>query len=147
VRDPVVSPEPQLVQGPTEVQSLGAVRDPLGVPVAPVRPSLTRPGWAWVPAAAGLLAASGGTYMWMEAGRQERLLRDETQPAPANGSTVRQAGAQAYSWGRGLVVLGGTAMVASGLMYLLLPGESPSIHPTATLTPGGGAVGVAGTLP
>jgi hypothetical protein len=137
----VVETKPDVKPTPTDP----VVTPPPDVPVKPTPHPLRR--WAWAPAAGGLVFAGVGTYFLLDAGSKHRQLQEEGSPsALLDGEAIASDGRGAQTLG--FVGLGlGVAGLATGAVFYLLPGESAPVRPTASVGPGGGMVGVTGTLP
>ncbi|NVJ03402.1 hypothetical protein HV824_35650, partial [Myxococcus sp. AM009] len=137
---PVVSPPPRP----------GAVVE--AKPLAPeLEPEPLRPlrRWAWLPAAGGVALAGVGTVFYLQAGdRYSRLDQDGTPDAPLDDADgLASSGRRAQTLSRVAFGLGAAGLVAGAVMFLL-PGELPAkVQPSAAVVPGGGMVGLSGTLP
>lgn len=155
--DPVAVRDPGGTQGSAGTQGSTGVRNPLPPkdPTGPRNPLVSPtpsvraerpgpPGWAWAPGAVGVLAAGAGGLMLFQA---DGLYRQLTSGSDiTDGPQLRDRGNMYKTLGYAGIGVGAAGVAASALLYLL-PGTSAPVHPTATLTPHGGSVGVAGTLP
>ncbi|QDF02330.1 hypothetical protein [Myxococcus xanthus] len=121
-------------------------------PLAPeLEPEPIRPlrRWAWLPAAGGVALAGVGTVFYLQAGdKYSRLDKDGTPDAPLdNADGLASSGRRAQTLSRVAFGLGAAGLVAGAVMFLL-PGELPAkVQPSAAVVPGGGMVGLSGTLP
>lgn len=125
-------------------------------PLQPVRPgsevTATRsgaPGWAWMPGAGGAVLLGVGTYFLVQAGNDYRALKNLDIKDADEGAQRLKSGKNAQLLSRGAYALGAAGVVTTGLIYLLSSKDegAPKVRPTASVGPGGGMVGVAGTLP
>lgn len=109
--------------------------------------------FAWLPAAAGALAAGGGGFCMYQASVRYQQLENPSAPMTlAEGDAVRRSGIAFQGAGLAALGVGGAALLASGAMFLFGGGGGEATPPAATasaaLLPGGGiGVGVAGVLP
>ncbi|MDY7225813.1 hypothetical protein [Hyalangium rubrum] len=116
-------------------------------PVAP--PEVARQGssarrWAWAPAAGGAVFAGVGTYFYLQArDRHDKLTNAD---GPLDGAKLAKEGKQAQTLSRVGFGLGAAGLITGAVLFLL-PGEEAPVRPTVSVGPGGGMVGVAGTLP
>nr|WP_217918919.1 hypothetical protein [Myxococcus sp. AM010] len=121
-------------------------------PLAPeLEPEPLRPlrRWAWLPAVGGAALAGVGTVFYLQAGdRYSRLDKDGTPDAPLDDADgLASSGRRAQTLSRVAFGLGAAGLVAGAVMFLL-PGELPAkVQPSAAVVPGGGMVGLSGTLP
>jgi hypothetical protein len=102
---------------------------------------------AWVPAAGGVVLAGAGTFFFLQArDRYNQLDKAGGSGAPLDGNKLASEGHQKQTLSRIFFGLGAAGLVTGGVFYLF-PGDEKAVHPTVTMGPGGGMVGVAGTLP
>ncbi|EAU69878.1 hypothetical protein [Stigmatella aurantiaca] len=142
---PEVKPgEPMTVKPPELVPSVKPDVKP-GPQVQEVKPS--RPWWTWMPAAGGAVTAGAGTYFYLQAKKNHDKLKNSTQDAPLlDADQIAKDGKRQQLLSRIGFGLGVAGVATSTVLYLLPQGKS-SVKPTVTVGPGGGMVGVAGTLP
>jgi hypothetical protein len=143
--EPDVRPgEPLAVKPP---EPLPAVR-PEVTPGAPARGvKASRPWWIWMPAAGGAVSAGAGTYFMLQAQKKHDALKNSTVDNPLfNADQVAKDGKRHQLLSRIGFGLGVAGVATSTVLYLFPPGKS-DVTPTVTVGPGGGMVGVAGTLP
>jgi len=121
-------------------------------PLAPEpEPERIRPlrRWSWLPAAGGAALAGVGTVFYLQA--RDKYARLDTGGTP--GEPLRDADRLAASGRRAQTVsrvafgLGAAGLVTGVVMFLLPGEEAPTVRPSATVVPGGGMVGLSGTLP
>jgi hypothetical protein len=111
-------------------------------PESPKRP------WAWVPAAGGAVFAGVGTVFYLQAkDKHDQLITGGPETEPLDGEKIASEGRRAQTLSRVAFGLGAAGVVTSVVLYLLPAGEKPPVTPTVTVGPGGGMVGLAGTLP
>jgi hypothetical protein len=119
---------------------------PSPTPVAPA-PKMNLRRLAWVPAAGGVVLAGTGTFFFLQArDRYNQLDKPTGSGTPIDGNKIASEGRQKQTLSRIFFGLGAAGLVTGGVFYLF-PGDEKPVHPTVTLAPGGGMVGVAGTLP
>ena len=100
--------------------------------------------WAWAPAAGGVLFAGAGTFFMLQA--RDKYSKLDSGPGPYDGAQLEKDGKKAQTLSR--VAFGvGAAGIVTGAVLFLLPGEQTTVRPSVAVGPGGGMVGVAGTLP
>jgi hypothetical protein len=112
-------------------------------------PEPSKHPWAWVPAAGGAVFAGVGTVFYLQAKDKYDLL-NSTDPLTGpelDGEKIASEGRRAQTLSRVAFGLGAAGVVTSVVLYLLPAKERPAVSPTVTVGPGGGMVGVAGTLP
>ncbi|WP_146209815.1 hypothetical protein [Vitiosangium sp. GDMCC 1.1324] len=123
---------------------------PPGSPEAK-RPLLSSgmPGWAWAPGAGGVALLGLGTFFYIQAGREYKLLTtkqfsDAQEPKELLSSGRRAQAASLICFG-----LGAAGLVTTEAIYLLSNNSRtvPTVRPTAALSPMGGMVGLVGALP
>ncbi|WP_171819053.1 hypothetical protein [Pyxidicoccus fallax] len=104
--------------------------------------------WAWLPAAGGVALAGVGTLFYLQAGdKYDELDEGGTGTPIRDAAGVASSGRRAQTLSRVAFGLAGASLVTGAVMYLL-PGDAPpKVQPTATVVPGGGMVGLSGTLP
>jgi hypothetical protein len=105
--------------------------------------------WAWLPAAGGVALAGVGTLFYLQAGDKYDTLNQggTTGPTVADPDSVAADGRRAQTLSRVAYGLGAVALGASVVMFLL-PGDGDAkVQPSAAIVPGGGMVGLSGTLP
>ena len=118
----------------------------------PVKPEEPAPKvnlrrWAWVPAAGGVALAGAGTYFFLQArDRYNQLNTGTSSGTPIDGAKLVSEGRQKQNLSRLFFGLGAAGVVTGGVFFLF-PGDEKPVHPAVTLGPGGGMVGVVGTLP
>lgn len=145
LRGPPPAP-PQAEPPPPPVAVVEAKPLALELEPEPIRP-LRR--WAWLPAAGGVALAGVGTVLYLQAGdKYSRLDKDGTPDSPLdNADGLASSGRRAQTLSRVALGLGAAGLVAGAVMFLL-PGELPAkVQPSAAVVPGGGMVGLSGTLP
>jgi hypothetical protein len=136
---------------PPEVKPPDTTRPP-EVKLPPVKPEEPAPKvnlrrWAWVPAASGVALAGAGTYFFLQArDRYNQLNAGKSSGAPIDGARLVSEGRQKQNLSRLFFGLGAAGVVTGGVFFLF-PGDEKPVHPTVTMGPGGGMVGVVGTLP
>jgi hypothetical protein len=143
---PEVKPGEPLAVKPSE--PLTAVKPDLkpGAPAREVKAS-AKPWWIWMPAAGGAVTAGAGTYFFLQAKKKHDALKNSTVGEPlANADQVAKDGKRNQLLSRIGFGLGVAGAATSTVLYLLPQGKS-DVKPTVTVGPGGGMVGVAGTLP
>ncbi len=130
--------------------------DPLLTKVTPtpgVEDKVERSGglrrWAWAPAAVGLVGAGVGTYFYLDAKDKHDQLTTGTAGTltPQDGARIADEGRSSQSLSR--IAFGvGAAGLLTGAVFYLFPGDATApVKPTVSVGPGGGMVGLAGTLP
>jgi hypothetical protein len=113
------------------------------------KPEPSRRPWAWAPAAGGAVFAGVGTVFYLQAKEKYDLL-DTGGTAGArelDGDQLARDGRRAQNLSRVAFGLGAAGVVTSVVLYLLPTKEAPPVTPSVTVGPGGGMVGLAGTLP
>lgn len=137
---PEVKPEPPPEVKPPEVK-------PDAKPLVEQRPAKASRSWAWVPAAGGAVAAGAGTYFFLQAKSEHDKLKNATPDSPLlNAEQVAKDGKRNQLLSRIGFGLGVAGVATSAVLYLL-PGEDAPVKPSVAVGPGGGMVGVVGTLP
>ncbi len=105
--------------------------------------------WAWLPAAGGVALAGVGTLFYLQAGDKYDTLNNggTSGPTVADPDAVAKDGRRAQTLSR--VAFGlGAAAIGAGVVMFLLPGDGEAkVQPSAAMVPGGGMVGLSGTLP
>jgi hypothetical protein len=102
--------------------------------------------YAWVPAAGGAVALGAGTYFLLQAKDRYEQLQGGEPGAGIDGARLEREGRRNQNLSR--VAFGvGAAGVVTGVVLFLLPGEQAPVKPSVAIGPGGGMVGVVGTLP
>ncbi|MFL5345293.1 MAG: hypothetical protein ACJ8AT_10890 [Hyalangium sp.] len=152
-KPPEVKPPP-VGEKPPEVKPPPVGEKPPEVKPPPVKPEPVTPAprtnlrrWAWAPAAGGVALAGVGTYFFLQAqDRYNQLDKKGASDAPLDGAKLASEGRQKQNLSRIFFGLGAAGLVTGGVFYLF-PGDEKPVHPTVTLGPGGGMVGVVGTLP
>ncbi|MBX7101489.1 MAG: hypothetical protein K1X89_27490 [Myxococcaceae bacterium] len=129
-------------------RALGRTLSPMAVvatepPVATAAASGGARRWWWVPAAVGGLALVGGVVGLAGAERSRVTLENDRLDAQT-ASGVLSTGQTARTLGFVGVGVAGLAAAATGVLLL---GTSAPVSPVAAVTPGGGMVGVRGSLP
>lgn len=153
--EPVKPVQPPVAEKPPEVKpELKPVQPPAVVtpPTPGVEekasgsPNLRR--WAWAPAAGGLVFAGVGTYFYLDAKKQhDKLTGPGGTDTPLDGQSIADKGSSSQSLSRVAFGLGAAGLL-TGAVFYLFPGDSQTaVRPTASVGPGGGMVGLAGTLP
>jgi hypothetical protein len=139
--------------GTPVVQTPTPVTPPPTQPVRPT-PEVTAsrsgaPGWAWLPAAGGAVLLGAGTYFLVQAGNDYRALKNLDIKDADEGAQRLASGKRSQLLSQGAYALGAAGVVTTGLIYLLSGKHegTSQVRPTAAVGPGGGMVGVAGTLP
>ncbi|MDC0710867.1 hypothetical protein POL68_20500 [Stigmatella sp. ncwal1] len=142
---PEVKPgEPLAVKPPELVPSVKPDVKP-DPQVREVKPS--HPWWTWMPAAGGAVTAGAGTYFYFQAKKKHDALKNSTSANPLlDADQIAKDGKRHQLLSRIGFGLGVAGVATSTVLYLLPQGKS-SVKPTVTVGPGGGMVGVAGTLP
>jgi hypothetical protein len=108
-------------------------------------PSVRR--WAWMPAAGGAVFAGAGTYFFLQArNKYDMLDKQGNATTPLDGDTIARDGRRMQNLSRVAFGIGAAGIVTSAVLYLLPGGQSP-VRPSVAVGPGGGMVGVSGTLP
>ncbi len=118
-------------------------------PFVEQKPEPSRRPWAWAPAAGGAVFAGVGTVFYLQAKEKYELL-DTGGTAGArdlDGDQLARDGRRAQTLSRVAFGLGAAGVVTSVVLYLLPTKEPPPVTPSVTVGPGGGMVGLAGTLP
>jgi hypothetical protein len=107
------------------------------------------PGWAWLPAAGGAVLLGAGTYFFVQAGKDYDALKNLDIKDAEDGAQRLESGKRSQMLSQGAFALGAAGVVTTGLIYLLSGKDdgASKVRPTASVGPGGGMVGVAGTLP
>ncbi|XXF78857.1 hypothetical protein P2318_03595 [Myxococcaceae bacterium GXIMD 01537] len=104
--------------------------------------------WAWAPAAGGAVFAGVGTYFWLDAKKQHERLVGQGAPLSAEeAKTAADRGRSSQNLSRIALGVGAAGLVTGAVFYLFPGDEKAAVRPTAALGPGGGMIGVAGTLP
>jgi len=124
-------------------------------PTEPTEPTQPKPEpepskrpWAWAPAAGGAVFAGVGTVFYLQAKDKYDMLKTAgSAENPLNGNQLASEGRRAQNLSRVAFGLGAAGVVTSVVLYLLPVKEKPTVTPTVTVGPGGGMVGLAGTLP
>lgn len=142
------TPSAPLVQTPPPAQD---------TPVKPVQPPSpvkvrrsNAPGWAWVPAAGGVVLAGVGTYFFLDAGKNYNQLTDPNLADRQKGLELLANGKRSQQLSQVAYALGAAGVVTTGLVYLLSgtrEEEAVQLRPTASVGKEGGMVGLVGTLP
>ncbi|MCP3105520.1 hypothetical protein LZ198_42410 [Myxococcus sp. K15C18031901] len=125
-----------------------AVVEPTSVETGQVKSSSAR-RWAWLPAAGGVALAGVGTVFYLKAkDRFDTLDTGGSVDAPLrDASALASQGRNAQTVSRVAFGLGAAGLVAGAVMFLW-PDDAPArVQPSAAAIPGGGMVGVSGTLP
>ena len=126
-KDPTTDVKPDVTPGVTTQKSGSSLRS-----------------WAWAPAAGGVVFAGAGTYFMLQA--RDKYNKLNSGPGPYDGEQLEKDGKSAQTLSR--VAFGvGAAGIVTGVVLFLLPGEQSPVRPSVSVGPGGGMVGVAGTLP
>jgi tetratricopeptide (TPR) repeat protein len=112
-------------------------------PTPPPKPDI-RP-WAWLPAAVGVAAAGGGTYLYFRARADYNTLAGG-QLTPEQALAVRNTGQMRQTIGFALIGVGAAGVLAAGALALF-GGPTPPAQPTAWVTPDGFGVGLTAQLP
>jgi hypothetical protein len=134
--------KPVAKPGPTPGENLNPKPNP--VPPVPQQSGSSLRSWAWAPAAGGVLFAGAGTFFMLQA--RDKYNKLDSGPGPQDGAQLEKDGKRAQTLSR--VAFGvGAAGLVTGAVFFLLPGEQSSVRPSVSVGPGGGMVGVAGTLP
>ena len=116
----------------------------------PARVRQGAPGWAWVPAAVGVVALGAGTLFMVQARGDYKALTDpRTSLGTEEALAVRDSGIFRQKLGAAAFGVGAVGLAATGVIYLVSgKSESPaSVKPVASVGPSGGMVGLVGTLP
>ncbi len=117
-------------------------------PPPKLEPEPSKRSWAWAPAAGGAVFAGVGTVFYLQAKEKHRMLvEDGSLESQLDGEQIAREGRRAQNLSRVAFGLGAAGVVTSVVLYLLPTKETPPVTPTVTVGPGGGMVGVAGTLP
>jgi hypothetical protein len=144
--NPQTPGEPQKPEPPKPNPAPGEPLPLKPTPVAPA-PKMNLRRLAWVPAAGGVVLAGTGTFFFLQArDRYNQLDKPTGSGTPIDGNKIASEGRQKQTLSRIFFGLGAAGLVTGGVFYLF-PGDEKPVHPTVTLAPGGGMVGVAGTLP
>lgn len=130
---------------PSEVKPLEVKPDvPQAVEKGP-KTNLRR--WAWAPAAGGLVFAGAGTFFYLQAkDKYDQLNSPGNSGGPLDGEKLESDGKRAQSLSRVAFGLGAAGLV-TGAVFYLFPGDETPVRPSVAVGPGGGMVGVVGTLP
>jgi hypothetical protein len=113
-------------------------------------PEPSKHPWAWAPAAGGAVFAGVGTVFYLQAKDKYDQLRtggDTPNQQALDGEQLAREGRRAQTLSRVAFGIGAAGVVTSVVLYLLPAKEKPPVTPTVTVGPGGGMVGLAGTLP
>jgi hypothetical protein len=111
-------------------------------------PEPSKRPWAWAPAAGGAVFAGVGTVFYLQAkDRYDAINEGGTPDEQLDGKKLSQEGRRAQNLSRVAFGLAAAGVVTSVVLYLLPVKEPPAVSPTVTVGPGGGMVGLAGTLP
>lgn len=142
-------PPPTRVAPPT-VEARPPVVDP-APPVVAERVERVYPArkWSWLPAAGGVALAGVGTVFYLKAkDRFDELDRGGSVDTPLRDpEALASQGRSAQTLSRVAFGVGAAGLVAGAVMFLW-PGDAPArVQPTAAAIPGGGMVGISGTLP
>lgn len=131
---------------PPEVKGPPIVEKPPEVKKAPEPPAHP---WAWVPAAGGAVFAGAGTYFYLQAkDNYDTLTSGSAEGGLLNGKKIADEGRRNQTLSRVSFGLAAAGVVTSVVLYLIpADNKAPVVTPTATVGPGGGMVGVVGTLP
>jgi hypothetical protein len=105
--------------------------------------------WAWMPAVGGAVVLGLGTLLTIQAHQNYRQLERNPFQTAEQAQVVRDAGARSQALGAVAFVVGTAGVATTGALYLLAAKKAPEapVRPTASVGPGGGMVGVMGTLP
>jgi hypothetical protein len=137
-------PEKPVAEGPEKPSGEG----PRTPPPPELKPEPSKRPWAWAPAAGGAVFAGVGTVFYLQAKEKHRMIAEEGSPdAPLDGEQLASDGRRAQNLSRVAFGLAAAGVVTSVVLYLLPEKETSPVRPTVTVGPGGGMVGVAGTLP
>ncbi len=151
VKPPEVKPpevKPPVVEKPPEVKPPVVEKPPETKPPE-VKKAPESPGhpWAWVPAAGGVVFAGAGTYFYLQAKDKYDMLDTQgSATAQLDGAKLVSDGKRDQTLSRVAFGLGAAGVVTSVVLYLL-PAKPPPVSPTVAVGPGGGMIGVVGTLP
>lgn len=116
-------------------------------PVVRERPTGAR-DVAWIPAAAGLVAAGGGGFLMYQASlKYSQLVNPPTPMTVAEGDAVRRSGITFQGAGLAALGVGGAALLAAGGMFLFGEAKAPPLTASAEPLPGGFGFAVSGVLP
>lgn len=156
--EPEPQPEPVKPEPPKVVEPTPEVKPVEPNPLVPppttpgvkdtVKPSAGLRRWAWAPAAGGLVFAGVGTYFYLDAKEKHDQLNGPVGSVAAqDASRIADEGRSSQTLSR--VAFGvGAAGLLTGAVFYLFPGDTQAtVRPTAAVGPGGGMVGLAGTLP
>lgn len=154
---PKPTPAEPLKPTPTEPPKLTPTEPPKPTPTEPTEPAQPKPEpepskhpWAWVPAAGGAVFAGVGTVFYLQAkDKYDELSKGGDKPGQQalDGPKIASEGRRAQTLSRVAFGIGAAGVVTSAVLYLLPAKEKPPVTPTVTVGPGGGMVGLAGTLP
>ncbi|WP_224248588.1 hypothetical protein [Hyalangium gracile] len=137
-------PETPTETKPTEVKPPPLVEKP---PEARKEPEPSGRRWAWAPAAGGVVFAGAGTYFYLQAKDDyDTLTTQGGNGQLLDGSKLASDGKRNQLLSRVSFGLAAAGIVTSAVLYLL-PAEKAPVSPTVSVGPGGGMVGVVGTLP
>ncbi|WP_224363766.1 hypothetical protein [Hyalangium versicolor] len=103
--------------------------------------------WAWVPAAGGVVFAGAGTYFYLQAkDNYDTLTTPGGDGTLLDGNKLASDGRRNQLLSRVSFGLAAAGVVTSAVLYLL-PAKKAPVSPTVAVGPGGGMIGVVGTLP
>jgi hypothetical protein len=128
-------------------------KDPKGGPEPKAPPTVDAsarggaPGWAWAPAAGGVVLAGVGTYFFLQADDAYKKLTAPGGPGSVTDArALADRGKNAQTLSQVSYAVGAAGVLTTGLIYLLSD-KKADVQPTVSVGPGGAVVGVAGTLP
>ncbi len=140
-------PEPTQPPPPEPTQPKPEPLQPKPEPLQP-KPEPSKRPWAWAPAAGGAVFAGVGTLFYLQAkDKHNALSTGGSQETPLDGDKLASEGRRAQNLSRVAFGLGAAGVVTSVVLYLLPTKETLQVTPSVTVGPGGGMVGLAGTLP
>lgn len=166
--EPVTPPQQQTTQQgtvtpPNTAQGTVTPTNPTKPPEVTQEPHLTPPTvtekaepskglrrWAWAPAAGGAVFLGVGTVLHFQAkDKHDELLKPPSTGTltPEQANKLEKDGKRLQTLSQVAIGVGVAGVLAGGLFYLFPGEQKSSVRPTVTLGPGGGMVGVAGTLP
>lgn len=148
--DPIVTEQKPPAVQPPETKPPAVQTPEVEPPVVEQKPEPSKRPWAWAPAAGGAVFAGVGTVFYLQAKDKYDLLdKGGTQGEPdlLDGQQLAREGRRAQTLSRVAFGLGAAGIVTSVVLYLLPAKEPLPITPSVTVGPGGGMVGLAGTLP